>query len=348
MTRTLALTLAALLTACSRGSGPEGKERLKAQGEAERAAARAFDFSRPRGALALSADDVAALIGSFEWSAAIDWTIAREGAAEPAPPPPPPAPAGEGQPAPFVPPPPPPPRVHALERHRISQAATGEFRVEADVDPGLGPGSDTGKEIVYAGGMTYARARYAPFRERPTDRGRDARRFRDDSFRVADALTALYGDALAIEPAGEATVLGRTARRYRLALAPGASPGARPRVLPKGALDPDTAARFAFLDGRVPESADGELVLDAETGAPLKVRLAGAFTVKDAPGVRATVELLAQVTALGVKAGAIAAPSSPLPDVRKPPGVAGALEAAGLKKKVEGEAGASEPVDDEQ
>ena len=141
-------------------------------------------------------------------------------------------------------------------------------------------------------------------------------------------------------------MLGRAARRYRLALAPGAAPGTKPRALPKGPPDPDTAARFAFLDGRVPESADGELVLDAETGAPLRVRLAGAFTVKDAPGVRATVELLAQVTALGVKAGAIAAPTSPLPDVRKPPGVAGALEAAGLKKKVEAEAGASEPADE--
>ncbi len=347
MTRTLALALAALLAACSRGSGPEGKERLKAQGEAERAAQPGFDFSRPRVALALTADDVAAVLGSFEWSAAIDWTVAREGAAEPAPPPPPPAPAVEGQPAPFVPPPPPPPRVHALERHRIRQAATGEFHVEADVDPGLGPGSDTGKEIIFVGGMTYARARYAPFRERPTDRGRDARRFRDDSFRVANALAALYGDALAIEPAGDTTVLGRTARRYRLALA-GTAPGTKPRVLPAGAPDPDTAVRFAFLDGRVPESVEGELVLDAQTGAPLRVRLAGAFRVKDAPGVRATVELLAQVTSLGEKPAAIAAPSSPLPDVRKPPGVAGALEAAGLKKKEAAEAGASEPVDDEQ
>jgi hypothetical protein len=351
MTRSLALALVAALAACSGGAEPEGKERLKAQGEAERAAKTAFDFSRPREALALSADDVAARLGAFEWTAAIDWTVAREGAAEPAPPaPPPPPPAtttAEGQPAPFVPPPPPPPRVHALERHRIRQAATGEFHVEADVDPGLGSGSDTGKEIVYADGMTYARARYAPFRERPTDHGRDARRFRDDSFRVAGALAALYGDALSVEPAGDATLLGRPARRYRLALARGAPPGAKPRVLPSGPPDPDSAARFAFLDGRVPESADGELLLDAETGAPLRVRLAGAFTVKDAPGVRATVELLAQVTSLGGAAAAIAPPSSPLPDVRKPPGVAGALEAAGLKKKTEAEAGASEPADDE-
>ncbi|WP_242355732.1 hypothetical protein [Anaeromyxobacter sp. SG64] len=344
MTRTLALALAAAVAACSR-SGSEGKERLKAEAEAERAAHTAFDFSKPGEALALSADDVARALGSFEWSAAVDWTVASEGSAEPTPPPPP---AAEGQPAPFVPPPPPPPRVHALERHRILQAATGEFQVEADVDPGLGPGSDTGKQIVWAGGMTYARARFAPFRERPTDHGRDARRFREDSFHVARALAALYGGALAIEPAGDATVLGRAARRYRLALAPGAAPGTKARALPAGKADPDTAVRFKFLDGRVPESADGELLLDAQTGAPLRVRIAGAFTVKDAPGVRATVELLAQVTSLGEKAAAIQPPKSPLPDVRKPPGVAGALEAAGLKKKTEAEAGGSEPADDEQ
>jgi hypothetical protein len=347
MSRTLALTLVALLAACSGGPEPEGKQRLKAGADTARAGQAAVDRSKPREALALTADEVAARLGSFEWSAAIDWTVAREGD-EPAPPPPPPAPAEDGKPAPFVAPPPPPPRVHALERHRLRQSATGEFHVEADVDPGLGPGSDTGKEIVYAGGMTYARARYAPFRERPTDHGRDARRFRDDSFRVAHALAALYGDALALEPAGEATVAGRSARRFRLSLAPGVpQAAAKPRVLPTGAPDPDTAARFAFLDARVPESAEGELLLDAETGAPLRVRLAGSFTVKDTPGVRARVELLAQVTALGEKAAPIAAPSAPLPDVRKPPGVAGALEAAGLKKKAEVEAGASEPVDDE-
>lgn len=348
MTRTLALTLAALLAACSGGSDSQARQRLEAGADTSRAGQAAVDPSKPRQALALTADEVAARLGSFEWSAAIDWTVAREGDEPAPPPPPPPARAEDGKPAPFVPPPPPPPRVHALERHRLRQSATGEFHVEADVDPGLGPGSDTGKEIVYAGGMTYARARYAPFRERPTDRGRDARRFRDESFRVAHALAALYGDALALEPAGESTVAGRSARRFRLSLAPGApQAAAKPRVLPTGAPDPDSAARFAFLDARVPESAEGELLLDAATGAPLRVRLAGSFTVKDAPGVRARVELLAQVTALGEKAAPIAAPSAPLPDVRKPPGVAGALEAAGLKKKAEAEAGASEPVDDE-
>jgi hypothetical protein len=113
---------------------------------------------------------------------------------------------------------------------------------------------------------------------------------------------------------------------------------------PGPAPDADTSRRFAFLDGKQPASADGELDLDAATGAPLRVRLAGTFTVKDSPGVKASVELVAQVKAIGEQVAAIAPPAKALPDVRKPPGVAGALEAAGLKKPEGGAAG--EPEDE--
>jgi hypothetical protein len=276
------------------------------------------DPSRPADALLLDADAVARLLGSFEWSAAVDWSVSRPG--EDAA------------------------RVHAAERHGLRQLATGEFQVDAELDPGRGPGSETGREIVYAGGMTYARGRFAPFRERPTDRGRDARRHRDESFRLAAAVAALHGDRLAFAPAGEAKVLGRPALRYRISLAP--EPAAVPQVTPRAASDDDTRLRFAFLDGRPPLAADGGLLLDAATGAPLRVRLASAFGVKDAPGVRAAVEIHAQVKALGAQVAAVTPPKDALPDVRKPPGVADALEAAGLRKRGEDAAARPEPEDE--
>lgn len=312
----LAVTLAA---ACSGGADEEGKRRIfsrDARAPAPEAPAPRFDPARPHDALLLSAGEVARRIGSFEWTGAVDWTVAKDGddAA----------------------------RVHAAEHHRLRQAASGEFQLDAEVDPGQGPGSQSGKHVVYAGGVTFAHAEYAPFRARSTDHGRDARRFRDESFQLARALVDLYGPALELVPEGETTVLGRSAHRYRLALAkaPAAAPVAARAVAP----DPDSARHFAFMDGKVPSSADGELDVDAQTGAPLRVRLAGAFAVKDAPGVRATVELVAQVKAFGPQVAAVTPPAGALPDVRKPPGVAGALEAAGLKKKPEGE---GEP-DDEQ
>jgi hypothetical protein len=318
--RRLAAPLLAVLlaAACSRGGGGDPAQRLAAHDAAAHEPA-PFDFDRPLAALALDADDVARRLGSFEWTAGIEWTITRQG--------------DDAQ------------RVHAVERHRVRQSAAGDFDVSAEVDPGLGAGSESGKDVVWAGGMTYARARFAPWRQRPTDRGRDARRFRDESFSTPAALLRLCG-AVQATPAGEATALGRAARRYRLSLAPDArAPAAAPR--PAGAPDPDedTKRRVAFLEGRAPTSLEGELLLD-RTGAPLRVRIAAGFGVKGEPKVSATVELSAQVKALGGEVAAVVPPKAPRADDRKPAGVAAALDAAGLRKRGEEQPGRAEPGDE--
>jgi hypothetical protein len=314
------ILLAVLASACSRGADDEAARRLPGREAAAGAEPAPFDFERPLSALALDADDVVRRLGSFEWTAGVEWAVSRQGE--------------DAQ------------RVRAVERHRVRQSATGDFDVSAEVDPGLGPGLDSGKEVIFAGGMTYAHGKYAPWRERPTDRGRDARRFRDESFSAPAALLRLCG-AVAAAPAGEVNVLGRPARRYRLSLdGAAAAPAATPR--PPGAPEPDedTRRRLAFLQGRVPSSLDGELVLD-RTGAPLRVRIAAAFGVKGEPKVRATVELSAQVKGLGGEVPAILPPKAPLPDERKPAGVAAALDAAGLRKKPEEQQPArTEPADD--
>lgn len=316
----LALALALAGAACSRGPDEEGRRRLFARDEGERPKAEGLDPARPGDALSLDAEEVARRLGSFDWTAAVEWTVEARG--------------DEAR------------RVRAVERHRVRQSATGEFEVHADLDPGLGAGSETGRDVVHAGGMTYARARYAPYRERPTDRGRDARRFREESFQLPRAVARLYGDALTVTPAGEATVLGRPARRFKLSLAKEAQAATSAPPAAGTSTDDDTKRRLAFLAGRVPVTADGELVLDAETGAPLRVRLGGAFAVREQPAVRTTVELLAEVKALGGGAGAVAAPKDALPDERKAAGVAGALEAAGLRKRGEEKPAPAEPADE--
>jgi hypothetical protein len=308
------LASAALLAACSR-SAPAG-----APAGAEAGAAKAFDWERPLGALDLGPEVVAARLGSFEWTAAVEWTVERTGE--------------EAR------------RVHAVEHHRVRQAATGEFEVRADVDPGLGPGTDSGKELVWSGGMTYARARYAPWRERPTDRGRDARRYRDESFLATRAVARLVGPALRLEAAGEGEALRRRGRRFALSLAKGVAP-APPTTWPaEPAPDEDTKRRRAFLDGLRPQAAAGELLLDEKTGAPLRVKLTASFTVEGDPAARATVEVVAQVRALGTEVAAVAVPKGALPDERKASGVANALEAADLKKRGEEKKG-GEPDEDE-
>lgn len=295
---------AALVLACSRGDGAPAKERLRA-GPA--GAPAAFDWERPARALELTPDEVAARLGSFEWTAAVEWAVSRDGE--------------DAR------------RVHAVERHRVRQAASGEFEVRADLDPGLGPGSETGREIVFVDGTTYARAHHAPFRERPTDRGRDARRFRDESFLSPGAIARLLGPGLELRADRDASALRRPARRFVVSLAkPGVAPAAAPAAAPPPG-DDDTRLRRAFLAGLRPTAASGEVLLDAATGAPLRVRLSASFAVQGEPGVRATAELLAQVTAHGGEVAAIAAPKGALPDERKPAGVAGALDAAGLERR---------------
>ncbi len=324
--RSLSLALAlAALAACSRRGDEGEKARLFAREAAGKAAGQAFDPASPAASLAMDADEAARRIGTFEWTAGVDWTVTRGGDD-----------AG---------------RVHAAETHVVRQAANGEFEVDAEIDPGLGAGSESGRRIVYAGGTTYARSRYAPagaFRARENDRGRDARRFRDESFRIAADLAALYGRALAIEPAGDGEALGRPAKRYRLALAPGEAPPAPPagRTFAANGPDEDTRRHLAFLEGGVPLEATGELLADAATGVPLRVHLKGALGVKDDPKARARFEVVAQVKALGTSVAAVAVPRGALPDVGKPPGVAGALQAAGLKKQAE-QKGGEEPGEEE-
>jgi hypothetical protein len=315
-----AAALLALSLACSRGAGEGGVPARTAPGGPPAA----FDWDRPASALDLRPDDVAARLGSFEWTAAIEWTVSREG--------------DDAR------------RVRAVERHRLRQSASGDFELAADVDPGLGPGSETGKDVVLAGGMTYARARHAPFRERPTDHGRDARRFRDESFLAARSLLGLLGPAAELRPAGDAQALRRPARKLSLSLARGQAPAAPAAPAAAGAsADDDTRVRRAFLEGLRPQSASGELVLDAATGAPMRIRVTATFAVGGDPRARASVELLAQVKALGADVGAVTPPQGALPDERKAAGVAGALEASGLKKRAEkpdDEKRRGEPADD--
>ncbi|MFL5264304.1 MAG: hypothetical protein ACJ79E_05415 [Anaeromyxobacteraceae bacterium] len=301
----LAFAVALTCGGCRGQADADARERAFAAGRDPASAA--FDFEKPLAALAIPAEDAASRLGSFAWEAKVSWSAAKPGASA----------------------------VRATEHHRVRQLASGEFEAEADLDPGTGPGAETGKQVVFTGGVTYAHAKWAPFRERPADRGRDARRFRDDSFGAAAAVAALLGPSLRATPAGEATVLGRSARRYALsfAAAPPSAPPMPPEGLPDGGYDADTRRHLDFLDGRLPTAAQGQLVLDARSGVPLAVELTAAFAQRSDPQLEVKVELSAAMTTLGSRVAAVAAPKGALPDDRKPKGVARALEAAGLAKR---------------
>jgi hypothetical protein len=307
MRRPIVLAAAAVAlwgAACSRGDG----QRQQLPGGPKATAA--FDWDQPTAGLRMAPEAVAARLGSFDWRGLASWSVAR----------------GDR-------------KIETSERHSVRQLASGDFAAEGTVDPGRGPGSESGKRVVWTRGMSYASSLYpasGAWRERPSDHGQGARRFRDESFLLAGEVAALLGPALTAAPAGSASALGRPARRFALSLDRARFAPGRSRLSsdpPPGGPDADTKLRLAFLDGREPIDASGEMLLDAATGAPLSYRLFALFGVKGDPDARVRVEVEGKVTGLGGEVASVEPPSRVLPDERKPRGVARALEQAGLRKK---------------
>jgi len=299
-----AIALALSTAACTRSDAPRQQLPGAPKGPSP------FDWDHPAASLRLTPDEVAARLGSFDWTGSASWSVSR----------------GDR-------------KIEAVERHAVRQLASGEFAAEGTVDPGRGPGSESGKRVIWAKGMSYARSLFpasGAWRERPDDHGRGARRFRDESFHLAGELAALLGPALAASPAGSGSALGRPARRFALSLDRARFTPGRSRLAaepPPGGPDADTKLRLALLDGREPIDASGELLLDSATGVPLSVRLSALFGVKGDADARVRVEVEGKVTALGGEVAAVLPPARVLPDERKPKGVARALEQAGLRKK---------------
>ena len=299
-----AVAMAFSAAACNRGDAPRQQLPGAPKGPSP------FDWDLPAASLRMTPDEVAARLGSFDWTGSATWSVSR----------------GDR-------------KIQASEQHAVRQLASGEFAAEGTVDPGREPGSESGKRVVWAKGMSYARSLYpasGAWRERPDDHARGARRFRDESFLLGGEVAALLGPALTVSAGGSGSALGRPARRFTLSLDRGRFAPGRSRLSaepPPGGPDADTTLRLALLDGREPIDASGELLLDSATGAPLSFRLSALFGVKGDPDARVRVEVAGKVTALGGEVAAVEPPARVLPDERKPKGVARALEQAGLRKK---------------
>ena len=155
-------------------------------------------------------------------------------------------------------------------------------RRRRDVDPGPGPGSETGRSVVWAGGTTFARARHRRSGSAPPT----AAATRAASATRASGSRRRRGaprPRARLRPAGEATALGRPARRFTLSFARRCAPRRRRAAAGPVRPTPDTRARVAFLEDAVPVALDGELLVDARTGAPLRGADRGAFGV---PSIR--------------------------------------------------------------
>lgn len=188
-----------------------------------------------------------------------------------------------------------------------------------------------GMEWVKVDGVSYARSRYARFRERRRDRG-SSETVVADAYATLSAFRDWVHGALALERVGARTVAGRSGVEYRVALG---KPRVRPRdarlppvVFPKGGPDEDTALRLAALETGRPERLSGTLVVDAEAAVPLAADLEATVVV---PGEKpARLELTVHL-AVQAHDGRIEVPEH-IEDAPRPPGVVATLEAYGFPR----------------
>lgn len=148
--------------------------------------------------------------------------------------------------------------VEALdEKTRLDVAASGELHALYENS------RHYGREIVYAGGSIYTRPRWGKFHRRPPARDDEPLEAADEVYGALGADFELVAHAARVVDGGETSVRGRRARRVTVELGPAR---ARPR---------EKLAQRKWRESLRVTQLEGELVLDAETGAVLSGRLFG-------------------------------------------------------------------------
>jgi hypothetical protein len=223
---------------------------------------------------------------------------------------------------------------------RISETRTfraGPGGVGGDFHGLLENTRDQGLEVLRVGGKVFARNRYGTFRQRLRDRGM-AERSRAELTGALRDMDSLFQGRMLLVPQGTVTHEGRTAWRYQVKLGPKAQDTVSknlPALLePKNGRDETTRRRLAFFEHRVPQSLDGEVLVDAATSVVLKARLDGRLVVpaeKTSEAADLRMSLESSLTAIG-QDPKLQPPEKFLPDADKPEGIADALDRFGIPR----------------
>lgn len=157
---------------------------------------------------------------------------------------------------------------------------------------------DYGREVIFVGGKLYLRPRYQRWHVRAPETDGEPQALRDGFTDAIGATWDLLAPGAALSDGGAVEVAGRPGRRIVVALAK------TPRPVPK-----ETLAQRAWRQTRTVDALSGEVVLDAQKGVPLRVKLAGAigFT-RDGQHYEMKLSVGSEVTSIG-QVAAIAAPA---------------------------------------
>jgi hypothetical protein len=239
-------------------------------------------------------------------------------------------------------------KVSLAENRTVELGKNGDFHVLIEND------QLQGMEWYRVGGVSYARTRYAPLRERRRDRGSSEHVVASgyDSLRT---FYELVHRSFQLAPAGNASHRGRPVVKYQVSLGkahPAAELADLPKVeYPKGGPDADTALRLEAMEKGVPLKIEGVLYVDQATAVPVRADLEAEVKVPGANGEsRLVLAVDLDVEGIG-KDPAIVVPEH-LSDEPRPPGVVSTLDDYGLpranpREKKDGENGAAAEPEDE-
>ncbi len=149
--------------------------------------------------------------------------------------------------------------------------------------------ADYGREVVFVGGKLYLRPRYQKWHLRAAETADEPAAMRDGFFAPVAATWELFAPAAELTDLGPAQVGSRNGRKIAIKLS------ATPKPNPA-----ETVTQKKWREQRTIEELTGEVVLDAEKGAPLSVRIAGTIGfMRDGRRFRMKVSLTSAVTAIG-------------------------------------------------
>jgi hypothetical protein len=158
--------------------------------------------------------------------------------------------------------------------------------------------ADYGREAIFVGGKLYLRPRYQKWHARAPEAPDEPNDLRDAYYGAIAATWDLVAPAAELTDLGPAEIGGRAGRKVAVKLAPD------PRKPPA-----ETLSQRKWREHRTIEQLVGEVVLDADKGVPLAVKLVGTVGFSR-DGRRFTMKLSVDSTVSGVgQVAAIAAPT---------------------------------------
>ncbi|HEY1558362.1 MAG TPA: hypothetical protein VGF94_26230 [Kofleriaceae bacterium] len=122
--------------------------------------------------------------------------------------------------------------------------------------------ADYGREVTWLGGKLYLRPRYQRWHERGPETPDEPEHLRDELCDAIGATWELVAPAAEVNDLGVAQAAGRAGRKIQIRLAPDA------KAVPSEAL-----VQRKWREQRTIDALDGEVVLDADKGVPLAVKL---------------------------------------------------------------------------